>query len=142
MNETGTPPNEREPALSPVLIQLFKGVLYRDDQSGVGAISPERPRETVRSQRQPKSAQAVAELLRCLGNQVVGHPLEGFDQVEEGLSEGKPVLGCILSPERNHPCRSLCTHAFSTIEGRASIGELPFARNNGSGTHPYADESP
>lgn len=34
MNETGTPPNEREPALSPVLILLFKGVLYRDDQAG------------------------------------------------------------------------------------------------------------
>lgn len=34
MNETGTPANEREPALSPVLILLFKGVLYRDDQAG------------------------------------------------------------------------------------------------------------
>ncbi|MBF56885.1 DUF4194 domain-containing protein [Halomonas sp. FeN2] len=32
MSETGTPANEREPALSPVLILLFKGVLYRDEQ--------------------------------------------------------------------------------------------------------------
>ena len=38
MNETGTPPNEREPALSPVLIQLFKGVLYRDDSLERGRI--------------------------------------------------------------------------------------------------------
>ncbi|MGO2006993.1 DUF4194 domain-containing protein [Vreelandella alkaliphila] len=32
MSETGIPANEREPALSPVLILLFKGVLYRDEQ--------------------------------------------------------------------------------------------------------------
>lgn len=34
MNETGPTTSEREPTLSAVLILLFKGVLYRDEQAG------------------------------------------------------------------------------------------------------------